>query len=100
MNLQGLAAAAAQKTDVSVARAEAVLRAAFDTIVEAVEQRGETVRIVRFGRFVLFKKPAGKRYHPSKKDFIDGKATKRLKFRTSRLRIDEANKVGEHESED
>ena len=91
MNKGDLAAAVADKTGVSKAAGNAAVEAVFSAITDAL-RRGEEVRILGFGNFVLSDRPAAVGRHPQTGEPIQIDPSRLAKFRAGQGLKDALNR--------
>ena len=80
MNKGDLAAAVADKTGMSRADANRAVEAVFACISDAL-RKGEEVRVLGFGNFVVADRAAGTGRNPQTGETIEIKASKQAKFK-------------------
>ena len=90
MNKGELAAAVAQRTQMSRAQATEAVGAIFDAIGEALK-KGQEVRVPGFGNFVVTERGASTGRNPQTGAPMEIKASKRAKFRAGKALKDALN---------
>lgn len=80
MNKGDLAAAVAEKTNMSKAAANQAVEAVFDVIGDAM-RKGEEVRILGFGNFMVTQRAASTGRNPQTGEPMQIKASKQAKFK-------------------
>ena len=80
MNKGDLVAAVADQADLNKTQAAAALEAVLDSITASLK-KGDEVRLVGFGTFLVSDRPAGEARNPRTGETIQTKASKAPKFK-------------------
>ncbi len=83
MNIVELAAAVAEKGQITKTEADQIVREVFDEIAAAVG-KGEEVKVAGFGTFVVKERAARQGINPSTHEKIDIPATKVVAFKAAK----------------
>ncbi|MCT8266044.1 MULTISPECIES: HU family DNA-binding protein [Afifella] len=90
MNKGELAAAVAEKTDLSKTQATDAVEAVFGCITDALK-KGEEVRVLGFGNFAISERAASTGRNPQTGEKIEIKASKQAKFKPGKGLKDAVN---------